>query len=124
MTDYETLRARVLALPEAEETYPFDPVTLVAKVGGKMFALLGRRDAPLRLSLKCDPLRSEQLRATYAAIEPGYYLNKRHWITLNLDGSLDPALVDELLVDSYRLVVQGLPRAARERLRAQLDDHG
>jgi predicted DNA-binding protein (MmcQ/YjbR family) len=116
MNDLETVRAALLNKPGAEETFPFDPVTLVAKVGGKMFALLATTGTPLRLSLKVDPDYGEVLRATFPAIQPGYYLNKRHWVTLTLDGSLEPALVQELIDGSYRLVVQGLPRATRAQL--------
>jgi len=118
MQDLETVRAVLLAKPGAEETFPFDTVTLVAKVGGKMFALLGTTDSPLPLSLKVDPGFGDVLRATYPAIQPGYHLNKRHWVTLTLDGSLEPALVQELIDESYRLVVKGLPRAARAQLPA------
>jgi predicted DNA-binding protein (MmcQ/YjbR family) len=116
MDDLEHVRALLLAKPAAEETYPFDPVTLVAKVGGKMFALLSLTDTPVQLSLKCEPTRGEGLRDMYPAIRPGYHLNKRHWITLTLDGTLEPALVRQLIDDSYRLVLAGLPRAERERI--------
>lgn len=118
MQDVETVRAALLAKPGAEETFPFDTVTLVAKVGGKMFALLGTTGSPPQLSLKVDPGFGDVLRATYLAIQPGYHLNKRHWVTLTLDGSLEPALVGELIDESYRLVVKGLPRAARAQLPA------
>jgi predicted DNA-binding protein (MmcQ/YjbR family) len=118
MHDLETVRAALLARPGAEETFPFDAVTLVAKVGGKMFALLGTTGSPLQLSLKVDPDFGDVLRATYPAIQPGYHLNKRHWVTLTLDGSLDSGLVQELIDESYRLVVKGLPRAARAQLSA------
>jgi predicted DNA-binding protein (MmcQ/YjbR family) len=91
-------------------------VTLVAKVGGKMFALLSLTAVPAQLSLKVDPGYGDMLRATFAAIQPGYHLNKRHWITLTLDGSLEPGLVQSLIDESYHLVRRGLPRAARERL--------
>jgi predicted DNA-binding protein (MmcQ/YjbR family) len=116
MIDRETMRRTLLSKPEAEETYPFGQETLVARVAGKMFALLAPDNAPARLSLKCDPDRGELLRAEYAAIQPGYHLNKRHWVTLTLDDSLDPALVQDLLDESYRLVVRCLPRATRVRL--------
>jgi predicted DNA-binding protein (MmcQ/YjbR family) len=119
MNDLDQLRAALLAKPGAEETYPFDAVTLVAKVGNKMFALLATTATPLQLSLKVDPDFGEALRATYPAIQPGYHLNKRHWITLTLDGSLDPALVQELIDGSYRLVVGGLSRAVRAHLTAR-----
>jgi predicted DNA-binding protein (MmcQ/YjbR family) len=91
-------------------------VTLVAKVGGKMFALLATTATPVQLSLKVDPDYGDVLRATYPAIQPGYHLNKRHWITLTLDGRLEPSLVQSLIDESYRLVVRGLPRATRNQL--------
>lgn len=118
MQDLAEVRAALCAKPAAEETYPFDPVTLVMKVGGKMFALVSSDEQPLKLSLKVDPDFGEALRGSFPAIQPGYHLNKRHWITLTLDGSLEPALLHDLIDGSYRLVVKGLPRAARERLAA------
>jgi predicted DNA-binding protein (MmcQ/YjbR family) len=116
MHNLESVRAALLAKPGAEESFPFDLETLVAKVGGKMFALLSVNAAPLQLSLKVDPDYGEALRATYPAIRPGYHLNKRHWVTLTLDGELDPALVQGLIDESYQLVVRGLPKAIRAQL--------
>lgn len=116
MRDIESVRQALLDRPSAEETYPFDITTMVAKVAGKMFALLDLTSAPPQVSLKCDPERGALLRAEHPAIAPGYHLNKRHWITLTLDGSLDDALVNELIDESYRLVVAGLTRAERQRL--------
>lgn len=118
MRDIESVRAALLARPAAEETYPFDITTLVVKVAGKMFALLDLTSAPPQVSLKCDPDRAALLRAEHAAIAPGYHLNKRHWITLTLDGSLDDTLVNDLIDELYRLVVAGLSRAERARLAA------
>jgi len=68
---------------------------------------------PLQLSVKCEPDLAAQLRATYPAIAPGYHLNKRHWNTITLDGSLPDQMVTDLLADSYDLVVASLPRARR-----------
>jgi predicted DNA-binding protein (MmcQ/YjbR family) len=85
----------------------------VFKVAGKMFALSSLRSRPLQVSVKCEPELAEGLRATYPAIQPGYHLNKRHWNTITLDGSLPDAMVLDMLEDSYDLVVAGLPRAMR-----------
>jgi predicted DNA-binding protein (MmcQ/YjbR family) len=85
----------------------------VFKVAGKMFALSALESRPLRVSLKCEPELGKELRATYPAIEPGYHLNKRHWVTITLDGSVPDETLVELLEDSYDLVVAGLP--VRER---------
>lgn len=116
MHDLDTIRAALLAKPGAEETFPFDMVTMVAKVGDKMFALLALTSSPLQISLKVDPTYAEILRATYPQIQPGYHLNKRHWITLTLDGSLDAELVRGLIDESYRLVVRSLTKAVRAQL--------
>jgi len=99
----------------SEET-PFGPGVLVYKVGGKMFATLGLEDEIGRTNLKCDPERSIELRADHDAILPGYHMNKKHWNTLVLDGSLKPALVRELIDHSYDLVVASLTKKQREQL--------
>ena len=110
------LRDRCLALPGAEETFPFGPENSVFKVAGKVFAL-SRLDAnPLRVSLKCEPALAEQLREAHAAVIPGYHLNKRHWNTVILDGSLAPRTIGDMIEDSYDLVVSKLPRARRRAL--------
>jgi predicted DNA-binding protein (MmcQ/YjbR family) len=96
-----------LSKPGAEETMPFGPNALVYKVGGKMFALTSPDDFPAWLNLKCDPERSLELRDHYAAITPGYHMNKRHWNTVLLDGSVPSELVRELIDHSYDLVVAG-----------------
>jgi predicted DNA-binding protein (MmcQ/YjbR family) len=111
------LRRACLALPGAEETFPFGPENSVFKVAGKLFAIsrLGS-EPPLRVSLKCEPELAEGLRAAHEAIIPGYHLNKRHWNTLILDGSLPEPMVGEMIEDSYDLVVSKLPKAARAEL--------
>lgn len=115
--DADELRAWCLAMPGAVEDFPFGELTSVFKVGGKMFALtqLGR-EPPLAVSLKCDPELAVQLRATHEAIRGGYHLNKRHWNTVTLDGSLPDQLVRELVEDSYDLVVSALPKRTQAQL--------
>ena len=108
------VRAECAALPHSRETFPFGAATLVFKVGGKMYALTDIHAESLSLSLKVSPERGEALRAEYAAITPGDHLNKRHWITLRLDGVPDE-LARELLAESYVLVLAGLTRAQRAR---------
>lgn len=111
--DLPDVIAHCLSKPGAEETTPFGPDVLVYKTGGKMFAASNPDEVPSRLNLKCDPERSIQLREQYEAIIPGYHMNKRHWNTLILDGSLPPALVRELIDHSYDLVVASLPKSQR-----------
>jgi predicted DNA-binding protein (MmcQ/YjbR family) len=81
-----------------------------------MFALSALESRPLRISLKCEPELGEGLRASYPAIQPGYHLNKRHWLTITLDGSVPDKTLYELLEDSYDLVAAGLPATQRARL--------
>ncbi|MDA8372490.1 MAG: MmcQ/YjbR family DNA-binding protein [Nocardiopsaceae bacterium] len=113
-----------LWFPEAEETEPFDPGVPVYKVAGKMFALLSGSDAngSASVSLKCDPDLALELRAQYPAVTPGYHLNKRHWNTVALDGTVPDDELVEMVWHSYRRVVSGLRRADRDRLLAVLGD--
>ncbi len=100
----------------AELTFPFGPDLAVFKVGGRIFALFAGAEPavdPDRVSVKCDPEYAAALRREHAAITPGYHLNKRHWITVEVGAQLPVGLVPDLLVDSYDLVVDGLPPARR-----------
>jgi predicted DNA-binding protein (MmcQ/YjbR family) len=114
--DAAGLRAWCLGQPGAIEDFPFGPEHSVFKVAGKMFALSALERRPLEVSVKCEPDLAVALRSSYGAIRPGYHLNKRHWNTITLDGSLSDRLVRELVEDSYDLVVSALPA----RVRAQL----
>jgi len=111
--DAQELKAACLALPGSVEDFPFGGEVSVFKVAGKMFALCDLDGDPLQLSLKCEPELAVQLRAAYPAIAPGYHLNKRHWNTVTLDGSLPDQMVTDMLGDSYDLVVASLPKARR-----------
>lgn len=93
-------------------TFPFGEETAVYRVGGKIFALTGV-DRASSINLKAEPVDVTGLVETYDAIERGYHMNKKHWITVQLDGSLPPGLVEELIEDSYDLIVDKLP--ARDR---------
>lgn len=112
----DDLRAILLALPATTEETPFGPGVLVYKVLGKMFALVPV-EPPLSISLKCDPVLAQILRDTYGAVTPGYHLNKRHWNTVLIDGSIPDEEIRTWTADSYDLVVKGLPK----RLRTELD---
>jgi predicted DNA-binding protein (MmcQ/YjbR family) len=110
------LRDLCLALPGAAETFPFGPQTSVFKVAGKIFAISGLDESPLRISLKCEPLLAEQLREAHPAVLPGYHLNKRHWNTVIVDGSLPKRMINDMIEDSYDLIVSKLPRSRRQAL--------
>ena len=87
------------------------------KVEGKLFAISALQSSPLKVSLKCEPELAEQLRASFPdAIVPGYHLNKRHWNTVLVDGSVPDAMVRDMVEDSYDLIVAAMPRVVRERL--------
>jgi predicted DNA-binding protein (MmcQ/YjbR family) len=112
----EDARAACEARRGAVETYPFGPDTAVYKVGGKMFALVPWSADPPTVSLKCDPEWAELLRKAYDAVRPGYHLNKKHWNTLVLDGSIPDDELDELIEHSYHLVLESLPQRIRSAL--------
>ncbi len=102
----------------AVEDLPFGPQALVFKVMGKMFALVAVDALPPRLSLKCDPEEAVLLRERYEAVQPGYHMNKKHWNTVTLDGSLPGDELRAMIDASYELVVRGLKKADREQLEA------
>jgi predicted DNA-binding protein (MmcQ/YjbR family) len=97
------------------ESFPFDDVTLVFKVGGKMFALVNL-DGELSINLKCDPELAIDLRERYSSVEPGYHMNKVHWNTVKIDGSLSDKLIQNWIDHSYDLIIGSLPRTKREAI--------
>jgi predicted DNA-binding protein (MmcQ/YjbR family) len=109
----DVLRGYCLSFPGSLETFPFGPETSVFKVAGKMFALSQLARRPLRISLKCEPDLAEQLRQTHPAVLPGYHLNKRHWNTVIIDGSLPEQMIKDMIEDSFDLVVSRLPETRR-----------
>lgn len=109
MTD---IHAVCLALPGAALTFPFGEETAVFKVGGKVFAITAA-ESPTHVTLKAEPEEVTGLVDTYESVTRGYHMNKKHWITVQVDGALPDGLVEELVEDSYDLVVDNLP--ARDR---------
>ena len=114
MTRDEVLK-HCLGLPSAVEDYPFGDEVAVFKIAGKMFAIVSLEGNP-SVTLKCNPDLALELRARYDAVRPGYHTNKRHWNTVDLDGSIQPDEVPEMIDHSYELVANSLPRAERARL--------
>ena len=115
MSDMD-LRALCMGFTEAEETYPFSAEASVFKVRGKIFAIVHLTAEPPHMSLKCEPDLAVQLRADHPAITPGYHLNKRHWNTVAVDGSVPEQLLRDMVEDSYDLVVSALPKRMRDDL--------
>jgi predicted DNA-binding protein (MmcQ/YjbR family) len=113
--DLELARAYCLDKPGTLASYPFGPGALVMKVGGKIFAILSEDELPA-ISLKCEPEIATLLRSSHRSVKPGYHLNKRHWNTVSLDGTIDSDRIREWIDDSYDLVVGGLPRAVRNEI--------
>jgi predicted DNA-binding protein (MmcQ/YjbR family) len=103
-------------MPGAVEDDPFGDDVAVFKVGGKMFALVMLAGEPARVNLKCDPGWALELRAQYEAVKPGYHANKRHWNTVEIDGSVPDVDLRDMVDHSYQLVLGGLPKRAREQL--------
>jgi len=98
---------------------PFGDDVLALRVGGKIFALVALQAIPLRVNLKCDPEEAVRLREMHTAILPGYHMNKQHWNTVVLDGTLKPALVLDMVEASYALILATLPKALRTSLSPQ-----
>lgn len=113
----ETLRAYCLSKPAVEETLPFGPDTLVFKVAGKVFLLTGLDSDPLSFNVKCDPDLAVELRERYDAVQPGYHMNKKHWNTVTVDGSVSGKLLREWIDHSYELVVNSLPAKIRSTIK-------
>ena len=103
------------AKPGASEDFPFDETTLVFKVAGKMFALVNLTP-PYSINLKCDPVLAEKLRQKFAAVQPGYHMNKQHWNTVQIDNSIKDDLIRQWIDDSYALVVSKLSKKIRNKL--------
>lgn len=110
------LRRLFLTKPGAYEDLPFGPETLVFKVMGKMFGLVGVDEEPLQVNLKCDPDWAIDLRHRYDSIRGAYHMNKKHWNTVTLDGSVPEPEMQRLIDHSYELVVAGLPQKHRKEL--------
>jgi len=99
------------------EEFPFDEETLVFKAAGKIFLLASLESIPLQINLKCDPEKAVEIREEYEAVQPGYHMNKKHWNTIIIDGSVPAKKIFEWIDNSYRLVVAGLKKSDIKKLR-------
>ena len=114
MLDLETIRTHCLKKEgKITEDFPFDDVTLVFRVNGKMFILISTAEHPMTVNLKCDPERAIELRERYPAVTPGYHMNKKHWNTVTLDGSVPPKEVLTMIDHSFALVAKDAKPARR-----------
>ena len=112
----ESLRDYCLKLSGVTEELPFGPDTLVFKVMGKVFLLTSLDGTPLSFNVKCDPEKAEELRADFSEVLPGYHMNKKHWNTIQVTGSIPSDLLFEWVKDSYDLVARSLTKAAKHEL--------
>lgn len=112
----ETYRVYCLSKKGVTEAFPFDAHVLVFKVMGKMFALTNV-DLFESVNLKCDPDWALELREQYACIKPGFHMNKHHWNTIMMDGSLRDDFIKKLIDHSYEKVVDSLPKKLQAELR-------
>jgi predicted DNA-binding protein (MmcQ/YjbR family) len=104
----ETFREYCLLLKGVTEEFPFGDDTLVYKIKGKMFALTGLNES-FRINLKCEPEKAIILREHYPCVIPGYHMNKRHWNTIIIDGTVSDDVIRKWIIDSYNLVISKLP---------------
>jgi len=117
---FEQIHAYLLSQPGAVEERPFTLEVPVYKVGGKMFALTAPDGVPPRIAVKLDPLLGQLLRSTYEAVQADYHMNKEHWNTITLDGSIPEEELLTWIDESYTLVISSLPN----RVRRHLADYG
>ena len=115
--NYETLCDYLDQKPGARRDMPFGPDSLVYKVLSKMFALVAWQAEPLKITLKTDPIDAVILRRQYPAVKPGYYMSKKHWNTIALDGTIPDEELFRMIDESYQLVVQGMTRADQATLK-------
>ena len=102
----EELRDFVLTLRDVEEGFPFGEDTLVFKTNNKIFLLVSLSSSPLQFNAKCDPEKAIQLREEYPCILPGYHMNKKHWNTVIIDGTLSKSQLKDFIKDSHQLVAK------------------
>src|SRR5215210_4966647 len=97
----ETLREYCISKKSVTEEFPFGEDTLVFKAGGKIFLLTGLKSNPFQFNAKCNPDKAIELREQYEAVQPGYHMNKKHWNTVVVDGSIPHQLLKEMIDESY-----------------------
>ncbi len=113
---WNALEIKLLSHPGAYKDFPFGEDVAVFKVVNKMFALVAWKQNPLRITLKCDPERAHAFRSMFDAVKPGYHMNKDHWNTIVLNGSIPTAVLEEMIDISYSLVVKSLRKSDRDKI--------
>jgi predicted DNA-binding protein (MmcQ/YjbR family) len=114
----ENIREYCLSKKGVMESFPFNDTALVFKVCGKMFALLDLSEESRGLTLKCDPELAIGLREQHPEVTPAYHFNKKHWNTVQVDGTIRDKLIFSWIDKSYNMVVQKLPKIKLEELKS------
>jgi len=114
--DPNELRDLLLDHPAVTEEQPFGPDVIVYKVLGKMYAL-SAYESPLTVNLKCEPNYALELRNQFEAVNPGFHMNKKHWNTVTIDGSISKETIQELIQHSYNQVVKGMTKKEQEKVK-------
>ena len=111
----EELRDYCLQKNQVTEGFPFGEDTLVFKVGGKLFLLIGLEESD-RFNVKCDPELAIELRERHPEVKPGYHMNKAHWNTVYMDGNLTQKQLRDMIDHSYEQVIKSLPKKIRAEI--------
>lgn len=106
----EELREYVLSLKDVDESFPFGEDTLVFKTNNKIFLLVSLSSSPLQFNVKCNPEKAIELREEYSCILPGYHMNKKHWNTIIVDGTLSQSQLKGFIKDSFDLIANKLKK--------------
>jgi predicted DNA-binding protein (MmcQ/YjbR family) len=114
----EQFRTYCLEKKGTSEDFPFDEVTLCLRVMGKIFAITGLDSEQFSINLKCDPDLAVEWREQYTEVQPGWHMNKKHWNTVDCEGSLDGSTLRRMIDHSYDQVVKTLKKAEKEALAA------
>jgi predicted DNA-binding protein (MmcQ/YjbR family) len=109
----EEIREYCLSKPAVTESLPFNDTALVFKVAGKMFALLDLSEEQRGISLKCNPELAIELRECFPAVTPAYHMNKKHWNSVIIDGSISDEKIKEWIDHSYDAVCKNLPASKK-----------
>ena len=114
--DLKKLEKILIDKNASTKEFPFGEDVMVFKVMNKMFALISLNDSPLNLNLKCDPNDAIAYREIYECVNPGYHMNKKHWNTVTLDGTIEDNILIEMIEDSYNLIVSKLTKKQQQEL--------
>ena len=114
--DIEELFDYCMSVPGAEATTPFDDVTIVMKVMGKMFALIPTENERFSVTLKCDPEKAISLRESYECVESAYHMNKTYWNTIFIDGDMPDSEIKECIDNSVEEVIKKLPKKLQKEV--------